>query len=388
MAAVTAGDEPKPQTQCTGLTPAFSIFLDLLRFTAALLVVIGHLTQPLFSKGWPNLIGMSFSMVAVFFVLSGFVIRHTAAVKPFNTAAYFISRLARIYSVLIPAIFFTVAVDSLSRLINPNFYNIHFYEATTHLLLRILSTLFFVTQTYGNDITLMSNSPMWSLGYEAPYYFMFGVFFYVRGLWRWLLALTAIAIQGPNIFVFFPLWLAGCQLYNVTQTCKRSPQTGVMFLALFVVLSSLFYHLSTLTWPTLPAQWQWLAMIWRGRSFQFQTFYAAGILTITGILAAHHLQDYCAKTLLIIRKPVKALAGASFSIYLYHFPLLVLARATIGYDKSSVPAKLCVLLFVFLVCFCLAQVTEKKKHVWSQLMTALWLWLANLVTRTNCRPPG
>jgi peptidoglycan/LPS O-acetylase OafA/YrhL len=373
MARLIAEHEATDRATPAHLPPAFSVLLDLLRFLAALLVVVGHLTQSYFSKGWPNLTSMSYNMVAVFFVLSGFVIRYTVDRKPAKPVDYFIHRLARIYSVLIPAVIFTLAADFIARSVNPNFYNFHFYEASTHLLQRIAAVLFFVNEAYGQDVALMSNSPIWSLGYEVPYYIAFGIFFYLRGGWRWLLLALLVGILGPNIFVLFPLWLAGCWLYTLTQHTHASGKTGVLLLLLLAVEAVIFQHFPDIDVKALPDNWQWLTTVWAGRSQEFPSFYAAGTLTITGILAAYHLQASYASLLLKIQQPIKALASTSFSLYLYHFPCLVLIRACFPYDKTDTFSKLAVLLSVFLVCYGLAQVTEKKKTVWVNILSRLWL---------------
>ncbi|HQQ62024.1 MAG TPA: acyltransferase [Pseudomonadales bacterium] len=381
MALLTTASGTTGKETPAHLPPAFSVLLDLLRFLAALLVVVGHLTQSYFSRGWPNLTSLSFNMVAVFFVLSGFVIRYTVDRKPFAPADYFIHRLARIYSVLIPAVLFTLCADSLARFANPNFYNFHFYEASTQLWMRTGAVLFFVNEAYGHDITLMSNSPIWSLGYEVPYYLAFGIFFYLRGFWRWALLSVLAGILGPNIFVLFPLWLAGCGIYTLTQKkmpCARTGAWLLLLLAAEFVLLPLFPAINT---QSLPENWQWLGSVWSGRSQQFPSFYVAGILTITGILAAYHLHDCYAHYLLKVRQPVKALASTSFSLYLYHFPCLVLLRALFAYDKTDTLSKLAVLLCVILACYGLAQITEKKKDAWVKFLSSVWHWLTHKAKR-------
>ena len=358
------------------VSPAFSVFLDLLRFVAALLVVAGHLTQPYFSKGWPNLVGMAYSMVAVFFVLSGFVIRYTADTKPPSASLYFISRFARVYSVLIPAVIFTVVLDSFTRYMHPDFYNFRFYDATTHLFWRIVAVLFFVNQSYGHDIALMSNSPIWSMGYEVPYYIVFGLFFYVANPWRWLLIAVFAALQGPNIFVLFPLWLSGCWLYLWCKYCQQSTAYGLSALLLLALVGS-WWLVAPPVNIALPESWQWLEVIWRGRSLQFPSFYMAGVLTILGLVSAWHLQSLFTGLLIKMSKPIKWLAGGSFSLYLYHFPLLVMVRAMVPYDKTDALSKIAVFIFVVICSYALAQITERRKDDWVRGIAATWRIVAD-----------
>jgi peptidoglycan/LPS O-acetylase OafA/YrhL len=358
------------------VSPAFSVFLDLLRFVAALLVVVGHLTQPYFSKGWPNLTGMAFSMVAVFFVLSGFVIRYAVDKKPGSASSYFISRFARVYSVLVPAVILTVLLDTFTRYMHPDFYNFRFYDATTNLGWRVLAVLFFVNQSYGHDIALMSNSPIWSMGYEVPYYIVFGLFFYIASPWRWLLIGLFALFLGPNIFVLFPLWLSGCWLYLRLKKCRQSAACGLVALLLLLATGAWWLTAPPLI-IVLPEQWQWLEWIWRGRSSQFPSFYIAGVLTLLGIVSVWHLQGILTRLLIGVSKPVKWLAGGSFSLYLYHFPLLVMVRAMAPYDKTDALAKIAVFGFVVICSYILAQYTERRKDCWARGFIALWRIMVN-----------
>lgn len=87
-----------------------SILLDIVRFAAAIAVAVGHFTSSTFSTHWPYLINLAFGAVAVFFVLSGFVIRLISITRLMTATEYAIDRVSRIYSVLLPAALLTIAV--------------------------------------------------------------------------------------------------------------------------------------------------------------------------------------------------------------------------------------------------------------------------------------
>ena len=70
---------------------------------------------------------------------------------------------------------------------------------------------------------------------------------------------------------------------------------------------------------------------------------------------------------------LKYVAGATFSLYLFHMPLLGLIgvhATSIGFQPSPLAS---VLLYfgVFAVIFALAAVTERKKHWWKKLFGTL-----------------
>ena len=91
-----------------------SIYLDLVRFLAALMVFVVHANYERFTGGLPLLWhfkDLGNDAVMVFFVLSGFVIAYVAAHKERTIEEYAASRFARLYSVVVPALILTMLLD-------------------------------------------------------------------------------------------------------------------------------------------------------------------------------------------------------------------------------------------------------------------------------------
>lgn len=101
-----------------------SIYLDLIRFTAALVVVLSH-AAGFTSLKIPIISGLGTEAVVVFFVLSGYVIAYVSNNKENNYAAFFKARAIRIYSVLVPAILITFFLDHIGLKYNPSYYFSH-----------------------------------------------------------------------------------------------------------------------------------------------------------------------------------------------------------------------------------------------------------------------
>ena len=73
----------------------FSVYLDLVRFTAACLVYLWHANQRWLVEPVLPMSGYGHSAVVVFFVLSGYVIAYITATKERDWATYAASRLSR-----------------------------------------------------------------------------------------------------------------------------------------------------------------------------------------------------------------------------------------------------------------------------------------------------
>ena len=86
----------------TPLSKPFSIYLDLVRFTAACLVYLWHSNMRLLVTDVLPASNSGHSSVIVFFVLSGFVIAFVTDTKEGHWIDYTSSRLSRVFSVVIP----------------------------------------------------------------------------------------------------------------------------------------------------------------------------------------------------------------------------------------------------------------------------------------------
>jgi len=149
-------------------------WLDLLRFFAALTVVIAHTRGSVFveygkllshDKTFFITIAYAITRIAneaviVFFVLSGFLVGGRALYRlsenKFDPAGYAVDRITRILLPLIPALFFTAFVRLT---IDGNF-------DLVVMVANIFSLQGILTPTFGG------NGPLWSLSYEVWFYFL------------------------------------------------------------------------------------------------------------------------------------------------------------------------------------------------------------------------
>lgn len=102
----------------------FSLYLDIVRFVAALAVFLDHLSSKPFTE---NVLFHAFGLygqlaVIVFFVLSGYVIAFVTATKELDAKSFFVARVSRIYSVVILALILTLLLDNIGMIFNGDFY--------------------------------------------------------------------------------------------------------------------------------------------------------------------------------------------------------------------------------------------------------------------------
>ncbi|WP_395403790.1 acyltransferase family protein [Pseudoduganella sp. UC29_106] len=266
-----------------GMSRQLSLYLDLLRFLAALTVLVSHASgHTLGGRVLP--VSLGHNAVIVFFLLSGYVIAHVADHKERSPRAFWISRFARVYSVALPAILLTPLVDQIGLHIDPGFYA---GGMTTHdySLVRIVASLGFVNELWFVSIMPFSNSPYWSLCYEMSYYLLFAIYTFAgQRRWFWL-ALAALVI-GPKILLLAPIWLVGVVLYRQRSWYHISEAAGWLLWSTSLLAAAAFQY-----WDLTDRIAGWLA-----GQVGPELFYAAAFLeALLGRLHPyrHHRRPFC-----------------------------------------------------------------------------------------------
>lgn len=356
------------------LTPAFSGYLDALRFGAALAVLLGHMMQNGYDLAWLPLAHLSHEAVIVFFVMSGLIIASVTMDRKQGWRTYAASRMARIYSVALPAVIFSMAFTwAVTQSAPSTAAGLTFIRPPAAL--DAVSSLLFLNESWssslGTDLKLSMNGPYWSLCYEVWYYVIFGAFFFAKGSLRWWLACALALAAGPAVMVMFPIWCAGAWLaFNrkVPSSAQGHWLWGFMAAPLVMLLID--------TWALDLALRDWIkahfSAWWHlGSSQRFLTD------IVMGLFLAWHLNTFertPPKFRLVFERHAQTLAkwaGFSFTLYLFHMPLVTVAGAfTPAHLKGPVASVAWAGLFVG-VCWLISHATEQQLPRWRSAMTRL-----------------
>lgn len=339
----------------------FSLYLDLVRFLAALAVVLSHYVQHGFLGGLVRAVPGR-EAVIVFFVLSGFVVAFTTIEKALTLRQYAAARSSRIYSVAIPVVLAAFAaglwaqqhgasVDSGYQLAKPWLYlPLHFM---------FMGELWTLTET-----PPMLN-PYWSLGYEVWYYVLFGVAFFLRGRRRLLVGALVLLVMGPKLWLLLPVWLAGVGLYKylngrgarpaLTRTQARAGWAAtilVMAVGKYFSIGVALRMLGIQLWP-FPA-------FPLGSADRYLADYAVCALVCLHFVCARHA-DFSA--LQAVRAPVRALAAYTFTLYLVHSLVMRMWGYFYPHDPRSALDIALLTLCIGLATYLFGIVTEKKRDM-------------------------
>lgn len=329
------------------LTASESLSLDIVRTLAAMVVAFGHLTQPYFSDATRDYTFLAFDAVAVFFVLSGFVIRYVTCRRPTTFGNYLDDRASRIYSVAAPALLLTVITDSIAKHANPGFYS---HWAVGNPFNCIALNLVFCGQIWNHLRSPLSNSPYWSVNYEVGYYVLYGFFFYVGGRKRWFWIAALCLFEGWRLVVLAPLWIAGClahdayQRWNAQGTIVRN--LSLLTLAAAAIVA---FYLAQVRTGFASNNLQLLAWIEYGFTHTMlkPATYIFGIAWVPIFLWLIYLsRSFTIDPQWRSVRVTKFIAEGTFPVYLCHFPLFVVIAACIPYNHAAFLPRFCMFVAV------------------------------------------
>lgn len=327
----------QPASASSGYVP----FIDGLRAMAVLAVLIHHL-DPAWLPG-------GFAGVDVFFVISGFVV--SASVSrwsggPGRFLAYFYARrMLRIVPALVVCL---LATTLASTLFVPTAWLSSSIDSTGSWAFFGVSNLYLALHQesyYSPTAAFNPYTHTWSLGVEEQFYLVFPLLFFAwtrGGRWRQLaiaeFALAAIgsflhgafrAKVDPGISFYLittRFWelAAGVLLFMLLDRLHRirpdrPPASSLGGMAAWLSLGAIAFTLATATIATFPV--------------------AGAVPAVLGVLGVIAFLDRAGPRSLLARglsSPLAAYVGKrSYSIYLWHWPVIVLMRWTCGNDNLA-----------------------------------------------------
>jgi peptidoglycan/LPS O-acetylase OafA/YrhL len=354
-----------------------SVHLDLIRGVSAVAVLLYHL-RGLFFVDYSFLdhrsapltalyavTGYGHQAVMVFFVLSGYFIgtsvMDSVSGLRWSWRTYLVSRLTRLQLVLFPALILGAIWDRIGMRLPqaaPLYFDALYKFYVPSVALRSTVPVFFGNLFFLQSIVspvFGSNGPLWSLSYEFWYYIVFPLLALAAAAWvgtryRILYAVLALILLwfiGPVVSLYFLIWLAGAAVGRLPRIVKSKTPAAVAAWGAGLVFAG------ALAWVRT-----------HRLSSDLLTDYAVGFCFAAWLYAL----------LLGTREDVspayahgaKKLAGFSYTLYLTHFPALLLLRGLINPQGNWQPDALHLLyalgigLFILTYAYWVAEFTEAR----------------------------
>lgn len=339
-----------------------SLYLDLLRFLAAFVVLLQHLSWAHFSGGlmW-QIRPYGTQAVIIFFVLSGYVIGYVTDQPGSTPRRYAADRLARIYSVALPAVLLTFALDAAGGWLRPDLYAEGWVNRAP-LWLQLPRNLLFLNQQWGTDLYPGSNVPYWSMGFEVWYYIAFATLAFLPRGWSLVAVIAALAFIGPRVAALFPVWLLGVGCYRLSRAPARLPPA--LGRALFLGAPALLALMELWHTPSavpIPVQ-SWADLGWTGLIGVFMAVHLAGAASMAPVLE-RWLQPWA--------RPIRFLAQRSFALYLFQLPVLQFMLCLMPWPATSWFSRIDITVGTLAIVLVLAELTERRRNDWRRLFQRL-----------------
>lgn len=320
------------------MKPRFSLYLDLIRFTAAVAVFLEHLASYPFTNGvmptW--LLHGGAPAVIVFFVLSGYVIAHVTGTAERTARAYVAARVSRLYSVVPIALLLTFLFDRIGMTLEPDLYAVPRVLMKPETWAGYVSSLFFVNeyQVFGFDgIAPGTNNPYWSLSFEATYYVVAGLALFAPRRLGIPLALVLFMLAGRTIFALFPSWLLGFAVARsrVGSSLPRS----VAALAAFASAAAVFA--APMVAAHLPQDNFGWHFPWGRKPFDRNLVgdYVVAIAFALNVVAMRRLLDASTGVSHAPTATIRWLGSLTFPLYCIHFPALCVLTALSPWSNDT-----------------------------------------------------
>ena len=323
--------------------------LDGLRAIAVLAVIIYHFD--------PILLPGGFLGVDVFFVISGFVItasllkRETTNFREF-IFGFYKRRLKRLYPGLLLMV---VTVSFFISFFNPN----PNYALRTGLFAALASSnisLYVDSVDYwGNDGLLNPFTHTWSLGVEEQFYLIFPLLIYFLTI-RYrvksfgfaasvLVLLTGISLIG---FLAYPINKYPSSYYFMPFRFWEIGAGAILYLFIFhssitkkwIRYLKLFYFPALIVVFFIPEKY-----------VMFSTIVA---VTITGLIIADLSEPNSRLSIygqMLSARTIQYVGKLSYSLYLWHWPVIVLAKWTVGVSLLTIPFLLVLIIGLSVLSF-------------------------------------
>jgi peptidoglycan/LPS O-acetylase OafA/YrhL len=332
-----------------------NLWFDFFRGASALVVCLGHLRNAILVdytelthsnialKVFYFLTSLGHQAVIVFFVLSGYFVGGAVlrTGSKFTWSDYLISRLTRLWVVLIPCLFITWMIGLIVEHNTPSVILGSYFESWhsgpkfgeySDGFNTLWANIFFMQTIIAPVFGL--NSPLWSLANEFWYYILFPLLLtvigrlYIKNYFALFASLFSIIILifflPKTILTSFFIWMLGVGAYVCQFKIKLLRQGAISSL---LIVAFLLFILAIMT--SKLSSWSNVTLI--EPDFMIGLSFAFLCLILSNVSFPETRWPLLAKYTI-------NLSEISYSLYLSHFPLVILIASVIYQSHKFEPS--------------------------------------------------
>jgi hypothetical protein len=165
-------------------------------------------------------------------------------------------------------------------------------------------------------------------------------------------------IAGPKILLLLPCWLAGVAAYRVRSATLEQRHWALALAVVPLLLAALLSHWHFGAALHAGIQHAGSEVPWLGRSNEFLKDYVTSVLVAAHLYGVRYLGI---KFPVRLARAIAAGASLTFTLYLLHFPVLLVFKHVLGSRSSSVWSAVLAVLMVALGTWLLGTYTETRR---------------------------
>lgn len=330
---------------------SYRLDIDGLRAIAILAVIVNHINRSILPGGYLG--------VDMFFVISGFVITQSLSARKYNSFFDYIGGFyGRRAKRLVPALCLFVAVTCVLTLLfvspDSELSRTSIRTGWTSLFgLSNISLFRHATDYFGESAELNSFTHTWSLGVEEQFYLVFPLLIWLGGWTRktksgYRNTFIIISVSGMASFALY-LWM---QQHNPVWAFYMMPaRFWELSLGAIIYFASLIsFEIADISPKVVKpvhviAFLLLLGVFWWPEAQLHQGLATTISVLLTAFLICCFHKDSLAYKLLTL-KPIVFIGTISYSLYLWHWSVLVVSRLTVGVTPKTLPYQLALMLIL------------------------------------------
>jgi peptidoglycan/LPS O-acetylase OafA/YrhL len=312
---------------------------------------------------------LSFVACMVFFVLSGYVIAHVLDTREKTLLEYSTSRIARLYSVMLPTLALVLITNHAEALRYPGaFQN---YDNIPEVV-RYLGSALFITNYWLWPDLAPPNLPIWQLSYEVTYYVAIAIIVFARSRTRLFGLIALCLVSGPSMMLLAPTWFIGYWLYHFAK--KHSLRQHYAIVLWAISMTGLL-----VVGPQIEVHFRQQLDFLRIPDNSVGGLLAAYVEALSfalNIFAINALSDKVELVLGLFAKVIGWLGATTFALYMFHQPLLSFFTVyPVGQSfeaRTSMAQAILLIGGTLLIVGTIGHLCEKLKHPYKRFLVAKW----------------
>ncbi len=323
--------------------------IDGLRAIAVLAVVLFHIDEAWVPGG--------FAGVDIFFVISGFLItrnilKDAASPQGFSWKEFYRRRILRILQVLFLVLGVTLLVGHFLLLPDDLLELSYSALASVFSLANVYFTYFLDTSYFADDSSLQPLLHLWSLGVEEQFYVFWPIFLvalFRRAATKWLVGITFALVSSSFLLAELLLVSAPMFAYYMLPTRAGELLIGALLAIYLATGGRVFSDGARILKGILGAAMIAFGLIWVTEDMGFPGVNALPATVGAALLIWAGAGKVIGVNGILGLRPLALIGLISYSLYLWHWPVLAFYRYLYGNVEPVVGILLLGLMLLFSV---------------------------------------